>query len=275
MTANGRIVLAVAAKEIRIAVRYPLTLGNLLILMPFYQLVLPALLLGMAFMVGSQTVGLEETVGDVNLAAWLCIGMAVATMTVGVILAVTMTVTTDRELGVLEHTWVAPVAPELTLVGSVLSSLVLSSGAALIIVAAGGVLSGWSYAPSTWLAGPVVLLYCPGLAGLGYISASALLAWRHAEYVTDGLGYVIPMLSGVAFPVTILPTWLRGVAYALPTTWAMDLSRIAVLHTRPLRPMAAEIGFLAVTSAAFFIVGRSMFRRVEHRLRTDGTLSHY
>ena len=65
------------------------------------------------------------------------------------------------------------------------------------------------------------------------------------------------------------------VSYALPTTHALDLMRVAALGTPPLLPLAAEWVLLVVTSLALLVVGRWAWLSTERRLRVRGTLGQY
>src|SRR5439155_7357881 len=67
---------AIAAKEIRVARRYPLNLANE-VLQPLYQFLLPSLLLGATFAVGGKALGLEASAGTEDLAGFLFLGTVV------------------------------------------------------------------------------------------------------------------------------------------------------------------------------------------------------
>ena len=83
------------------------------------------------------------------------------------------------------------------------------------------------------------------------------------------------MISGVAFPVAVLPWFIKPVAYVLPTTYAVDLLRVYALDTRPLLDPALEWLALGVLSAVMILLGRVVFRRTEHRMRLRGTLGQH
>ncbi|WP_424535758.1 ABC transporter permease [Sphaerisporangium viridialbum] len=269
------VIAAVAARELRVAARYPVSVANLLVLVPLYQLVLPALLLGAAFLVAGRAIGLAGLTGTADLAGWLTIGMAFSALIVGVTWGVANAIETDRELGTIEHSWAAPVSRDSLLLGSITSSTLLAAVAALIMFAMGWLIFGASYGAGLLLIPLAAALALPGVAGLGYLVAALVLRWRHAGEVVDSLGYVLAMLAGVAFPVSVLPSALQAVAYAIPVTWAIDISRATALGATPIRPAPVEIGLLVVTSAAWLLAGRWQFLRVERRLLADGTLGQH
>ena len=73
----------------------------------------------------------------------------------------------------------------------------------------------------------------------------------------------------------VLPDLVRWIAYLLPTTYALDLMRVASLGTPPLVPLPVEWAMLALTSLGFVAVGRWAWLRTEHRLRRLGTLGQH
>ena len=83
------------------------------------------------------------------------------------------------------------------------------------------------------------------------------------------------MSSSVAFPVAVLPWFIKPIAYLLPTTYAVDLLRVYALGTRPLLDPALEWVALAVLSVVLIFIGRVVFRRTEHRMRVRGTLGQH
>ncbi|HET7699926.1 MAG TPA: ABC transporter permease, partial [Candidatus Limnocylindria bacterium] len=91
----------------------------------------------------------------------------------------------------------------------------------------------------------------------------------------DCTNFLFATASGVAFPILLLPGALQPVAYALPTTYAMDILRQHALGTRPLMDPFLEYAALLATTAVMFPLGRLAFSRAERRMRVRGTLGQY
>jgi ABC-2 type transport system permease protein len=53
-----------------------------------------------------------------------------------------------------------------------------------------------------------------------------------AEEIGWAVVFLIVPLSGAYYPVSVLPSWLQTVAYALPTAWAFDAMRAALIEGR-------------------------------------------
>jgi ABC-type multidrug transport system permease subunit len=275
MIEEVRTVSAVMAKELRTAARYPVSMFNLLILMPLYQLVLPALLLGAAFAVSGQAPGLQRLTGTGDLASWLVIGMAGSAVTVGVLWGVHQAIVTDREQGVLEHAWLSRSRREALVWGSTCTGLTLGSIGGAVLVGLAGTVSSEIHWGRLAIASSLLLAAVPGLAGIGYVSAVISLRWRNAASIIDGLGFLLTMLAGASFPLNVVPDALRVTAFALPTTWFIDLARVLALDTRPIWPIHAEVAALVTVSAAWLIGGRLLFTLVEQQRFRRGDLSHH
>jgi ABC-2 type transport system permease protein len=58
---------------------------------------------------------------------------------------------------------------------------------------------------------------------LGFVLASLVPTARFAQPLGAVILYPMIAFSGLFFPLTVLPSWLRGVAYVLPTTHSVKL----------------------------------------------------
>ncbi|SNT58707.1 ABC-type multidrug transport system, permease component [Actinomadura meyerae] len=275
MSPDQRALLAVARKELRVLRRYPLTLLNTMLLMPLYQLVLPVLLLGTAFLVKGRSLGMDEFTGTSDFGGWLSAGLVGATVTGTVLSGPAQAMASERGLGTLEQTWAMPVSRRALVLGlmTCMTGLSLIAGVAMAVLVS--LIAGARYGPGTLLALPVFAALLPGLAGMGLVSASLSLLWRQAVGLTDNLGYVVTVLAGVTFPVAVLWDALRPVSYLIPTTWAIDLSRRAALGADSLYPPAVEVCALVATSGLCLAGGSALFGRVERRMRAEGALGQH
>ena len=69
-------------------------------------------------------------------------------------------------------------------------------------------------------------------------------------------------LCGAWFPVEMLPNWLQIIAYILPTTSVIDLTRACLSGTFEVRHLYETIYLLIVSSVAFEWSLRSLRRRM-------------
>jgi ABC-type multidrug transport system permease subunit len=82
-------------------------------------------------------------------------------------------------------------------------------------------------------------------------------------------------MSGISFPVTLLPGVLQPIAFALPTTYAVDIVRMQALGARPLFDPVLEYLVLIAGAAVCYPLGRWGFARAELTMRRRGMLAQY
>ena len=269
-----RAALALARKDIRNLSRYRFVVASQ-IFTPLYQGVLPGLLFGASFAVGGRVVGLDKTIGTEDLAGFIFLGGVMSGLVATAFWAMGMSFRNEMEMGTLEPTWLAPTSKEALVIGRALGGLFWFVFSQIVIFAVGIVLFGLRLRLEMIYALPAMLLATIALVGVAHLLAGVVLTIRDANLFIDCTNFLFATASGVAFPVTLLPGVLQPIAYALPTTYAMDILRQQALGTRPLFDPALEYAVLILTTIVMFPVGRWAFDRAEHRMRVRGTLGQY
>ena len=265
---------AVARKELLVARRYPLQLVNE-VMQPLYQFLLPSLLLGATFYVGGRAIGLQASAGTDDLAGYLFLGMVVGGLVGAVFWDMAFGIKREMDSGTLEPMWLTPTRPETTVLGRAIAGLILSLLASAVLVTVGIVVFGASVAGALVAAVPALLLSAISMVGIGYAIAAAVMMMRDPNFMIDATNFTFASLSGVAFPVTVLPFFLQPISYALPTTYAVDLLRYYALGTRPLLAPGLEWAALVAFAGMSVLIGLRLFLRTEHRMRVRGTTGQH
>ncbi|HVK12730.1 MAG TPA: ABC transporter permease [Gemmataceae bacterium] len=73
------------------------------------------------------------------------------------------------------------------------------------------------------------MLYACGM----FLAAAVLNMHRNGMFLSEGIAGVVYLLSGVVFPLTELPAWLRTVSLSLPTTYWLEGMRRALMGRPP------------------------------------------
>jgi len=109
--------------------------------------------------------------------------------------------------------------------------------------------------------------------GLGLISAAFTIAMRQSEPFTLGLLSVSGVVSGILYPVEVLPRWLALLSPLSPLTHVLELFRGLVLQDANV----SLIGPLIGTSifALLFPLGLVVMGRAIEFARERGTLAQY
>jgi ABC-2 type transport system permease protein len=140
---------------------------------------------------------------------------------------------------------------------------------------------------ATWLVGlelpranPVTVLVAVPLVlaafiGLGLVTAGTTMLVRRTNPVAAVLGSLSFFLSGVVYPVSVLPAWLRGAGQLLPLTHVLVVLRGAFLVGAPPSAVGASLAALAMFAALLIPAGTATFAYALRRARVDGSLTHY
>jgi ABC-2 type transport system permease protein len=204
---------------------------------------------------------------------------------VGIALAVFMQLGLDRVasalrgeqlMGTLESLLVTPTAPATVQLGSVAFDLVYIPLRTTIFLIAVAVVFGLHFelaglAPAL----AVLLVFIPFVWGLGVASAAVIMTFRRGGGVV-GLGVVgLGLISGIYFPLDLLPDWLATIAEFNPVAIAIQGMREALLGGVGWGEIARDVAVLAPMSAASLAGGFAAFRLAIRRERRLGTLGLY
>lgn len=274
MNAEVRAALAIARKELQMARRYPLQLANE-VLQPLYQFLLPSLLLGATFLVGGRAIGLESVTGTTDLAGYLFLGILVSGLVATAFWEMAFGLKREMDAGTLEPAWLTPTRPETLVLGRAISGLAVALAAGGVLLFLGLTIFGAHLSPAALLALPALVLAALSLVGIGFLVASSVLLIREPNFFVDATNFTFSSLSGVAFPVVVLPALVQPIAYALPTTYAVDLLRVYAMGTTPLVDPIVEWLLLLAMPVVVLWLGRAVFLRTEHRMRIRGTLGQH
>ena len=126
---------------------------------------------------------------------------------------------------------------------------------------------------ANWIAFlPVIALTAGTFLGLGMVFAGFSLVWRGGSPLEFLFGGGSRFLSGVYFPVGILPAWLRVFSQCLPLTYALEAIRKSLVHGASLFTLGREVGVLLVFSILLIPAGWFFFRWSLAEARRLGTL---
>jgi ABC-2 type transport system permease protein len=182
----------------------------------------------------------------------------------------------EQLMGTLESVLMTPTAPATIQVGSVAFDLVYIPLRTAVFLGSVTLVFGLNFSAQGIAPALLLLLaFIPFVWGLGVLTAALLLTFRRGTGFI-GLGTVIlGLLSGVYFPLSLLPGWLRVIAENNPVALAIQGMRDALLGGAGLSEVAPTFGLLLPLSALSLAVGIGAFRLAVRRERHRGTLGLY
>ncbi|HUQ43901.1 MAG TPA: ABC transporter permease [Candidatus Limnocylindria bacterium] len=165
----------------------------------------------------------------------------------------------QREKGILKRLNATPL-PRWALVGSnVVVRLIIAATQTALILGIGVAVLGVEITGNWPLIIGFVALGALTFTSIGYVIASFAKTEEAANGMTSIVQFPLMFLSGIFFPLEVMPEWLRGVATFMPLTYLGDALRQTMVGGAPFQPLPIDAlvlgGWLVVTlaiSARFF-----------------------
>jgi ABC-2 type transport system permease protein len=182
----------------------------------------------------------------------------------------------EQLMGTLESLLATPTASQTIQVGSVLFDLIFIPVRMAIVLTVLALLFGLGLDPGGIPQALVVLLlFMPFVWGLGILAAAITLTFRRGSGVV-ALGIAgLTLVSGLYFPLELLPGWLEAAAAANPLAIAADALRDALLGGVGWSELGPDVLVLAPLSIVSLGLGTLGFALALRRERRLGTLGAY
>jgi ABC-2 type transport system permease protein len=185
--------------------------------------------------------------------------LAAILMAIGAVVSLVTIVAIYREGGILKRLRATPLHPATILAAHVLVKLLLTSVTLALLIAAGRRF----YAPDTpaeIVRFAAALLFSTGcVLSIGFLIASLVPTARFAQPLAGVIFYPMIALSGLFFPIAVLPPWLRVAARVMPMTYAVSLLQ-GVWRGDALSSHLWDIAVIALFGVAFTALASRVFR---------------
>ena len=221
--------------------------------------------------------GIEATGGqiDVDRVTTILLVGAVVWAYLGIIFEIlTETVAWERWEGTIEYTFMAPLSRPIHLFGMGLFAIVYGVVRAVLLFGVVALFFDLDLSHADFVAALVVLLVA-SIPFIGIGMMTAVLPLISPEKGTQ-LGFIaqglLLVVSGVYYPVDVLPEWMQLLATISPATYALDGMRDAIVEGQGLSTMGDEIWPLIVIGIVSIPLGLEVFRRGERYAKKHGKL---
>ena len=187
---------------------------------------------------------------------------------------VTETVAWERWEGTIEYTFMAPLSRPVHLLG--MGVFAVGYGVVRAVLLFGVVAAFFSlHLPDANYAAALVLLIVASISFIGIGMMTAVLPLISPEKGTQ-LGFVaqglLLVVSGVYYPVSVLPDWMQALAKISPATYALRGCRAAILEGAGLTSLWSDIWPLLVIGVVSIPLGLWVFRTGERYAKRNGKL---
>ncbi|MFI5254225.1 MAG: ABC transporter permease [Candidatus Limnocylindrales bacterium] len=184
--------------------------------------------------------------------------LAMALMQLGVFSAIPLV--SLREKLILKRLSATPLR-RMTLVGSnVVVRLILGAAQTALILGIGVGLMGVRVIGEPLLIVGLIVLGALTFIALGYVIASFARTEEAANGVTQVVQVPMMFLSGIFFPIALMPEWLRSVAVFMPLTYLGDALRQAMVGGTPFAPIGVDVLVLAGWLVVCLVISARFFR---------------
>jgi len=221
----------------------------------------------------SKAAGLPPAQED-RLTTVLLIG-AVIWAYLGIIFEIlTETVAWERWEGTIEYTFMAPLSRPVHLIGMGLFAIAYGLVRATLIFAVVAAMFGL-HMPDANFATALILLGIASVSFIGIGMMTAVLPLISPEKGTQ-LGFmaqgIMLVVSGVYYPVSVLPQWMQWISTISPATYALRGIRAAILEGATPADVWGDIWPLLVIGVVAIPLGLWVFRRGEQYAKRHGKL---
>jgi len=208
---------------------------------------------------------------------YLLVGTLVWTYLNGVFDAVAFMISWERWEGTIEYTFMAPIKLVTMLGGSALFSIVYGLVRTLIVIAVVSFFFTLDVANADFLTATIfVLLGSIGFLGIGIMAAALpLLFLERGTQMTIVVQAMLLLVSGIYYPVGILPDWLEPLSWISPATYILEGIRGAMLDGKSVFDMSAELWKLLAVSVISLPLGVWIFQKAVDYAKRTGRLKRY
>ena len=221
--------------------------------------------------------GIEATGGQIDVdrvTTTLLVG-AVVWAYLGIIFEIlTETVAWERWEGTIEYTFMAPLSRPIHLFGMGAFAFVYGIVRAVLLFGVVALFFSLDLAQADFAAALVVLIVA-SISFIGIGMMTAVLPLISPEKGTQ-LGFIaqglLLVVSGVYYPVEVLPQWMQWISVISPATYALDGMRDAIIDGDGITAMGDELWPLVVIGLVSVPLGLEVFRRGERYAKRHGKL---
>jgi len=212
---------------------------------------------------------------DVDKVTTILLVGAVIWAYLGIIFEIlTETVAWERWEGTIEYTFMAPLSRPVHLIGMGLFAIGYGVIRASLLFGVVAAFFGLHLHDANYAAALVVLMVA-SISFIGIGMMTAVLPLISPEKGTQ-LGFVaqglLLVVSGVYYPVSVLPGWMQALAKISPATYALRGCRQAIINGAGLSELTTEIWALLVIGAVSIPLGLWTFRTGERYAKKHGKL---
>ena len=212
--------------------------------------------------------------GQLDLVLFLGIGTVVWAYLRAVFSNVGEMVAWERWEGTIEYTMMAPISRLAHMLGVSLFSIIYGLIRSALLL---GVLSLFFSVDLSHanIVGATVILLAGSISFLGFGIMAAVLPLlfpERGEELTFVISSILLLVSGVYYPISVLPNWMQPLATISPATYVLEGMRASLLDGKPTQELGPYLLPILLLGALAIPVGIAVFNWGERYAKRTGRL---
>mgnify|MGYP000723863359 CR=1 FL=1 len=216
-----------------------------------------------------------QEVDSKTLIIYLLIGSLMWGYLTGLFWEVGSVVSWERWEGTIEYTFMAPISRITHLIGMCLFAIIYGVLRTVLILGAVAIFFDLDISGAN-LPGALLILATSSISLVGIGMMVAILPLFSPEKGTQIMGIIealILMVSGVYYPIDVLPSWMRCLSWISPATYTLSGMRKALLSKEGISGLFPELAILLLMGLIAVPLGFIVFSWAERRAKRIGMLS--
>jgi ABC-2 type transport system permease protein len=210
---------------------------------------------------GLVSLKIPNIYGSLEYLDFLVPGIIALTVFMGSVATTGSAIAGEKEDGTLVRMLMTPISKRSVILGKTIYQLILQIARAVILILAAYFLVGFSMNGSWFLLSLVLIVFTLGGVGLGIVMSTMVEDMESFFQLNMLITMPSMFVTGVFFPLSSIPNWMRYIAYCLPLTYAIDAMRIIMVKGQGLSAISNDLIILTLFAIVTFTIGVRLFRR--------------
>ncbi|MCZ7402372.1 MAG: ABC transporter permease [Candidatus Methanoperedens sp.] len=207
------------------------------------------------------TLNIPDIYGKLQYIDFLTPAVIALTVFIGTIQTMGYAIAGERQDGTLVRIMMTPVSRGAVILGKTLHQLILQLARAVVLIIGAILLLGVKMNGSWLLVALVLIIFTFGAVGLGIAISAVSEDMISFQAISMLVAFPSMFATGVFYPLSSVPDWMRWIAYIVPLTYANDAMRTIMVKGQGLAFIANDLMILLFFAIFYFGLGVYLFRR--------------
>ncbi len=223
---------------------------------------------------GASEITGQEAINTNFLITYLLIGTLVWRFLASIFNNISEMIAWERWEGTIEYTFMAPVRRYNQMLGQTLFSIIYSLIFTLIIGVVVASFFSLEFQDADFMSALIILMVGSlSFVGIGVVaSILPLLYPERGAQLTNIVQAFFLLVSGIYYPISVLPEWLQVLARISPATYVLEGMRAALLPETATADPLSYVWPLLIMGVVMLPLGIYLFQRAERYTKRTGKL---